>query len=254
MGKTLILTGSFDIGEAVRDTQLQSLERAKQYQGDSAFLIGDLGVEEKITAYQQHHADGIREIYRRRLACAKSGCQISQLPKEEEIDGRVDFDALDRMVTQYEQANDEDTLETVKKIVDAEIDERLKKYGVDRESVSIIKERDLRAFVRKRIRSRNENKEWSWLKVMNWAEKNNAGLYLLLTELKTESNKPACRALMLALYQQIAEQGYDKLIILQEEIHRLSFENAQELYNNLHQSFPEDPRWQLQFENVIVNR
>jgi len=254
MNKECILAGTFEIGEKVRKEQLLAIRSAQQPLADIILLVNDLGIAQKLLAYEKGRT-GVNTLYAERLACARTGCQISQLPKNDvEIDAIRDDAAILEMLhvlRAYTSSHDHKEVQKIcnEVIVPEQIRKRVTLYGLVQKDVRVYCERNLRNAVSNTLRSRYQYRQNSLLPLIHFAQKQRQGLALLLEELQSQQRMPTCRAIMLELYIELSMLGYKKLQIVQEPIHQLAFENASELYQNLRHVFSDDRRFQLQIEH-----
>lgn len=255
--KHAIVAGTFEIGEKVREEQLQAIERAKASGADIVMLVNDIGLAQKLLAYESGSTDAVNALYAERLLCAKTGCQISQLPKTtDEVALFRDDAALRTMLKVLRAYTDSRDLSNVQRvcqnvIVPEQIRERLRIYGVDAQQVRVYTERHLRNQVSRSLRMRYAHQPQSLAPLILKAQAKHQGVALLLEELQSARRIPTCRAIVLQLYINLS-QGYDSVLMLQEPLHQLAFENAGELYTQLHRVFPHDPRFQLQITYKIL--
>ena len=228
---------------------------------------------EKLGNYIRLGYEGVAAIYQRRLQCAVSGCVSSQLPQLHEIKDLVDESAFVRMQDMLRQTDaelgkvlkhtpvdltDEEymkvhakfTLILREKIIPAMVAERLAAYGLDTNTL-IFSERKLRNKVQFRTRKEKKYQPESWLHLFDVAEKENGLLYLLLTEVENSKGTPACRGIMLALFEEVADLGYSHMYQFYLKKHFLSLSNAELVYEKLHEQFPKDPRWKLKLEDTF---
>ncbi|MEK7540513.1 MAG: hypothetical protein AAB558_04675 [Patescibacteria group bacterium] len=271
--KSIVFCGMFDIGEVLQPTQMATVEMAKKTPGALAIMVGDIGLAEKLGNYIRLGYEGVAAIYQRRLQCAVSGCVSSQLPQLHEIKDLVDESAFVRMQDMLRQTDaelgkvlkhtpvdltDEEymkvhakfTLILREKIIPAMVAERLAAYGLDTNTL-IFSERKLRNKVQFRTRKEKKYQPESWLHLFDVAEKENGLLYLLLTEVENSKGTPACRGIMLALFEEVADLGYSHMYQFYLKKHFLSLSNAELVYEKLHEQFPKDPRWKLKLEDTF---
>lgn len=248
--KHAIVAGTFEIGERVREEQFQAIARANVLGGDVVILVNDIGLAQKLLAYELGDTDAINALYAERLLCAKTGCQISQLPKtKEEVALFRDDAALRTMLKVLRAYTDSCDFSDVQRvcqnvIVPEQIRERIRLYGVDAQQVRIYTERHLRNQVSRALRIRYAHQPQSLVPFIRRAQERHQGVALLLEELQSARRIPTCRAIVLQLYINLSQE-YSSVLILQESLHQLAFENAGELYTQLHRVFPHDSRFQL---------
>ncbi|MCW1930206.1 MAG: hypothetical protein KIH62_002710 [Candidatus Kerfeldbacteria bacterium] len=254
--KHALLAGTFEIGERIRNAQIEAVKKAHQLGGDICILVNDIGIAEKLLAYEAHAINGVNDLYARRLACARSGCQITQLPKtREEVDEYRDDAALKRMLTTlraYTSSLEKSVVQKIctEVIVPAEAKCRIELYGSSESSVHILYERELRNSASQHLRASRKHSPQSFVPLIEYAQKHRQGLALLLEELQSQHRIPTCRAIMLELYTTLSRAGYEQLTIVQEDIHQLAFEHASELYCNMHNVFVDDQRFSMQIVHV----
>lgn len=246
-----ILAGTFEIGERVRSAQVEAVRKARMFDGDLCILVNDLGVAEKLLAYEQHKSAGVDKLYAQRLACARSGCQITQLPKtQEDVDAYRDDEALKRMLKTlraYTSSHERSVVQNIctKVIVPAEVKHRLEIYNLSKHTARFFFERELRNEASRHLRAKFKHSTNSLVPLVEYAQAHRQGLALLLEELQSQNRMPTCRAIILELYTTLARSDYHQLTILPEPIHQLAFEHAAELYRNMHAVFFNDTRFML---------
>lgn len=269
----IVFCGTFDIGEVLQEAQLETVAAAKKTPGDLAVMVGDIGLAEKLGNYIRLGYEGVATIYQRRLQCAISGCVSSQLPQLHEIKNLVDESAFVRMQNMLRRADsalekalkhtpvdmtDEEYLKLHskftfilrEKIIPFMVAERLAAYGLNPNTL-IFSERKLRNKVQFRTRAEKKHQSESWLHLFDEAEKKNGWLYLLLTEVETSKGVPACRGIMLALFEEVVALGYSRMYQFYLKKQYLSISNAELVYTKLHEQFPQDPRWKLKLEDTF---
>lgn len=272
MTKHIIFCGAFDIGETVSTAQLETIRAAAACAGDLAVVVGDIGVAEKLANYIRDGIDGVYEVYRRRISCATSGCVSSQLPRTSEFEIVIDEEAYEYMYQQLRQIAPHivDTVRAIpfnikseeyraihseysqilrEKIIPTQVQKRLQIYGIAEDKIRLYSERVMRNWVQKRIDKERKSNMLSWLHIFDAAEKKDSLLYLLLTEVLSSSGIPKCRGIMLALYENVALDGYEHITQLYSEKQYLAIKNAEELYEKLSRLLPNDARWQLTFHD-----
>ncbi|MBI5388923.1 hypothetical protein HZB01_00925 [Candidatus Woesearchaeota archaeon] len=260
--ETIIFAGHFNLGERLVPEQLQTVADAKTYLAegtDLGILVGDIGFAQSLEAYLKQGIEGVKEIYTRRLknamACG-AGCVISQLPRTDKLLEVIDeahyMRAVQMLVENY-GASKELTIEqitnTVRETIAPQlIQSTLEVYGLKPEEVKLYSERELRNIVARRLGSQKEDQKESWRTMLK--QITDPFLYAIFrTEVEKDRGRAGCRGIMLALYEQLAMQGYEKIVELYPAKHKLSILNAQEVYAHLGRLFPEDKRWKLNFEN-----
>lgn len=271
--KTIVFSGTFDIGEHIIPAQLKIVAEAKKHNTDIGIIVGDIGLIEKLGTYIKYGIEGVYPIYERRIKCATSGCVTSQLPEIQHISSVIDereytemFEILQKEEspliefirnisdlclfthTAYQREYELFSHILRERIVPVIIQQRLQRYNLSA-TTQIYSERVLRNYAQHRLRSRKKNQPKSWLRLFERTEKENGLLYLLLTEIEKETGRATCRGIMLALYEQLANAGYTNIVQLYPQKQFLAIKNAEELYKHLHEAFTEDPRWQLVFSD-----
>jgi len=266
--KTLVFAGQFEIGEQItplhKRISQDALKLSKEQNADLAILVGDIGVTQKIEAYIKFGFKGINAIYLNRISGAETGCAISQLPTVEKLPRVIDETTLKEGVDlleaalpgitktikkgEYSESEKMKVSDVVRTIVCPKLVKlRVAEYSLN-ESIKIYSERQLKNKVSFKMREERANRKVSWLSMAEKLKKINPMAYLLFTEVQKNERIPSCRGIMLELYTEVAEQSYTTLVQLYPKTHELALKNAQGLFDVLHEAFPEDPRWQLNFK------
>ena len=252
----ITFAGHFTIGEKVTRGQSESIEDLLDMETIPAIVVNDIGFEDRLSGY--FFGD-----YQFVMRCSRPACGMSRgrIILEEMIDRDVYKQASEEVIG-YVKSNDLlgdiDLAEsvqlamlvkynpTVKKyvrevIVPRIVQEMLVEYGVDVYDQNIFYETKLRNRAATRMkRSRSEGAR-SWVKNLE-----EIGEYDSLRGERT--GVPTCGAILLALYDELASRGYDKIVQLYDAQDRNTIENGVRVYNALRDKFPRDTRWRMDFE------
>ena len=270
MGSTIIFAGHFDFGEKITEKYSMSIDEAIKLKKDIAILVGDIGPSQKLGAYIMHGAEGVKNVYIKRAECITSLCVHSQLPKKEELEDIIDEEqyrksasilmknspmifnllktvSVDVKNPEYLKIQDKFTKIIREKIIPEIVKDRLEAYGIiGRCSWRLYSERNMRNIVSRRLR---EDKPNNWLALINKIKAEDRQLDILMKSIEKTRGMPACRGIMLALYEKIAMEGYAKIIQLYPEKYKKSLIMAEELFRILEDSYPRLWPWKLKFED-----
>jgi hypothetical protein len=270
--KSIVFAAQFEIGEKVTPTHKKIVKDALKIRvernADLAILVGDIGVPQKLSDYIKNGTTGLKEGYVRRIRGASTGCVISQLPEEGRLDEFIEpvvFDKAVKMLEEYDSTiiseikgvdftnlNEKTRMKLfnfIKKNITPELMlDRLEIHGLKLKDVKIYSERRLKNQVSFKMRPERKNRKNNWLPIIDKIEKLNPLGWLIFTEVKKGGKAPACRGIMLDLYEEISVEGYTTIIQLYPKNYELALRNAQDLYDILQKEFPDDPRWKLKFE------
>lgn len=276
MAKSIIFSGQFNLGERVTELQKRTVKDALRMRGDLAILVDDIGFAQKVEAYIHSGIAGVVASYEERLEDCTSGCVRAQLPAlssiaevidEEQYEDAImllegwmpallfamktatDFDSptyarlrgeLDRVAREY-------IIPHLREIVishyDFDWDDRdLKKYS----------ERELRRTVADRTTSRKLTsglRELSWRRQLPEFRAIGKAKYIGPEMVVNHQGIPVCRGIMLALYEKLAMEGYDRVVQLSPENQRTAIERAETAYRSIEDSLAQTRGRPLMFED-----
>lgn len=258
MNNTLIFAGHFELGERITPVQHLTIQTAQRLPGRLAVVVNDIGFTNKCLVFLRNGLIGVKEEYLQRMVCATTGCTLSQLPAPEELDQVIDVNLFQAVSTQYqawrigfdhEPTKSEINIFFSSTIIPQVIHQRLKEYGLNPVEVKIYSEKQLRNRAELRMRRERANSQKSWLKLLTQAEQQKSLVSILMPEVKKNSGMPSCRGILLALYEQVALEGFTQIIQLYEQKQYLAIQQASDLYSAIHSAFPADPRWCMDIQN-----
>ena len=242
--ETVVFAGHFTVCEKPNAEQFAQIEDALQYDANLAMVVNDIDLKRRLFTYHIRGEEGLISHYegRGKRKCGRIQ-ELCSIPKD--IKEVVDWDFYKSFANQFMELNrvEQDVI-LREKIVPKLIEERIHEYGLDSSQVQIYTERQLRNYSMRRMRNRNKHKPQSW-----FGQLKQTGL---TSEVKTDL-VPVCGGIMLALYEKITGQGYNKMIQLYSQGDKGPIENGLRLNKILHEAFPEDPRWSLEFENKFYS-
>ncbi len=253
MRKRVTFTGHFNLGERINPRQLATVADALEGEGDLAVLVGDIGFAGNVLAYAGGGEEAVAAIHAKRRACATTGCIRQQVPEAvDDIVPLIDEDLYKGIVSTHNTLG-KDFTEQVKASIPAIIDERLKAYGLEGNDVKVYSETQMRNIVMRRTRGSNEKNPESWRRLPQFLSAEKYGgkeCFLAMEEIVSAHGSPLCRGIMLALYETLASDGYERIVQLYPAEQRQSVEMATRLYEVLGKENPEEERWnRLTFEN-----
>ncbi len=250
MEKKIIFTGHFDIGERLTHSSHGLVERATKFPDKKVVLIGDIGVEDKLYAYIRKGLEGVVLTYHLRHHCAETACVLDQLPKtESEIIKTIDLDQYEAMV-EIMQNKFPEILEGIKKndvqsliqlkqvskdfLIKQLIKDRIQLYGLNESETLLIREKNLRNRVGRRIK---ENAAKSWTSLSGFV-RDEIGIKLYNEVVLNSNQKPVCRGIMFAFNELISELGYTTIDYFIEERHRSLITKGWELFDVCKKDLP----------------
>lgn len=258
MNNPIIFSGHFELGEQLTKQELLSIQAAQKYSGQQAMVVNDIGFVERCLAYHRDGLAGVKELYFQRMVCATTGCTLSQLPAPGDLAMVIDDELFQAVAQQYKLWKASINFEPTKldiasffktQVIPKFIEQRLRDYGLDPKEVKIYSEKQMRNRAELRLRKERSKSEKSWLKLLSQAEQQKSLMALLLPEVKKNSGTPSCRGILLALYEQVALEGFTEIIQLYEQKQYLAIQQASDLYAAIHSSFPNDSRWSAKIQN-----
>lgn len=278
--QSIVFGGHFDLGEHIREVHMRTITAARANAetilAPVGILIGDIDFNQKVAAYIQQGIAGVKEAYRKRLARNPSGCVRAQIPKETDLDKVIDeaqysFAAAlveqkaprlyHEVRTQPLNVQDQEktgTHQALAHFIRNEVTiplsaQRMFTYslrqGQSLPEVRLYSERELKNVVAQRIRPSRANTDQSWKKLRESIL--SPLLCAFLDEVSTKNGIPACRGIILALYEELTQDGFHHVIQHYPQSQQLAIQNAVDLYNALRREFPNDSRWQLTFKNTF---
>ena len=283
MTKSIAFGGHFDLGERIKDVQQRTIAAARaegnRERCSIGILIGDIDFNQKVAAYIRMGIEGVKDAYRKRLDRNPSGCVRMQLPEtEDEIEARIDEDQYafakaivetkaprlfrvlkeeDLDVQDQERRGPHHALaELIRNEVVVPLGaQRMIAYGLQRgyqqPEVRIYSERELKNVVAVRIRPSRARADASWQQV-GQALKSPISK-MLFGEVCTSHAIPSCRGILLALYEELATEGFNRVMQHYQQNQYLAIQNAVELYAALNREISDDKRWQLEIRSTFYN-
>lgn len=216
--------GHYDIGEKLSQKTINLIKMSLD-NGDKNFivLVGDIAVKEKMELFYQKGYQGIKESYLNRLRCAKSKCNLSQLPKnDEEIHQLIDIKTFEKGIKILKQHCGELFFEAPNystiiqdKVIPTLIEERINSYNLSAHCLLVLSERKLRNMASIRLRSKS-NKTWRNISSIRI---NNNGVFLGNQQLTTENRVPMCRAITFMMNEYLASHNYHSIDYYLEKRH-----------------------------------
>lgn len=241
---TIVFAGHFTVGEKIQPIQLKCIAAAQKLNGDIAILVNDLDVKRKIQFFDTGGQKMVIKHYGARKKCG-ANAQLCKLPEFDELPKLIDWNFYEEVLKTIKNSDQNINDVLRKNIIPHEIVKRLHEYGLDPEKTQVFTERELRNTASWRISNSKRNKPKSWRPMLE-----SAGL---LTNVKSSiSNIPICGAIMLALFEKVALQGYTQIIQIDAEDDRYANENGTKLCRTLNQHFPADKRWTIAIENYYL--
>jgi len=262
--KSIAFAGHFDVFEKPTETQQRTIDDSLKT--ELAILVGDIGVAEKLAAYIKGGVEEVKDNYRFRKEDCSSNCVLSQLPSEEELDEIIDKTQYEKAIEILKQQNK--TIYNKLKETEVEglgelrteysrivrehitpelVNNRLTSYGIT--DVKLYSERQMRNIVTRRTmnRSKPRFKKKSWRQIDSFIE---TGKQVRLgpMEIVNERGNPVCRGIMLALYETLTTQGYEKITQLYPTEHHGALTKAQVLFETVKEQLPQTKGKEVQFE------
>ena len=240
MVKNIIFAGHFSLGEKRTPAQIKTIEEALKLEGDLGIVVNDIGFRRRLI-YASCYGEGSLP-----MRCTKPSCGMSRSKIATEIEVNLEEYSLARELflknykkNIFEAETDKEAPKIIKKeVIPSLVELRLKAYGVSIPKNRIFLETKLRNYAGdrlKRARFKNNSGWISYLKDFPFS-------------LSSDST-PNCRAIMLASYEKAANLGYNKIIQLYPELDKIAIENGTATCMLLHERFPKNPVWNLDFEN-----
>lgn len=254
--KKISFAGHFAVGEKTTVAQVSVFNAIHSMKEDIAIMVNDIGIEDRLSGhfFGQYHFN---------QRCFRPACGMSEgrIISKDMIDQKM-YEKMGKGVLQFVKSNNllrqsglpvNGQMALLVKynpqvkahirdvLVPEMIKERLKIYGIEIESHNIFYESKLRNRASERLKSKKRNGSKSWVKNLQ-----TIGEY---DQLRGRTATPTCGAIMLALYDELADRGYTKVLQFYDEQERHAIENGMRLYTRLNESFPDDTRWKMQFES-----
>ena len=176
---------------------------------------------------------------RKKCGTTKTLCELPDFKKIPEL---IDWGFYDDAVEVLRTATDDIDTTLRTQVVPRAIAKQLTAYALSLSDVRVYTERSLRNDARRHLRS-SVKPERSWrpqLEVVGALDNVQAAM----------TGTPVCGAILLSLYEQLAQAGYRHCVQLYAEGDRGPLENASGLYNKLRVAFPSDSRWALDIETA----
>ncbi len=242
--KTIIFAGHFNLGECISEIERITMQDAIQREGHIGIVVGDIGFAQRVLAYAAQGLEGVTISYSERRQRCTSQCVLKQLPLDDQIVSTIDWDCYERvtralrrydpsLLEQPPQQNSQERLYTFLRehIVPALVTERVLAQGGDPLCVQSFGERTLRNYAREQMRplTQKSAKE-NWSSLEEFRVESSGAVYLGNSLLRDEHGTPHCRAIMLALYEQLSKQGYERVIELYPASCSSALINAHTLY------------------------
>ena len=240
--KTIIFTGHFTVGEKIQPVHLATVGEAKKLKGDLAILVNDIDFKRKVVYYRMGGKELVEKHCGKRIKCGTTK-PLCLLPQFDEIRGMIDWKVFDDALIALDKAEGRSKDHILaKQVIPCIINHYLQRQGIADKKVQIFTEREMRNIVSTRLKKDRGKKPSSWITPLADADINN--------EIKANiSGIPTCGGILLALYEKIADLGYEKIIQLYAREDKKAILNGIRLYKILQKNNPRDPRWQLKFEN-----
>ncbi len=238
--KTIVFAGGFNVGEKITPKHIKAFQKATKMKADIGMVVNDIDFARKLTYYKEFGKKSVIRLYGNRIKCGTTVplCKLPDFSKVEEI---IDWKMYDNAIRKWKKSKRELNVILNKNIVEPLIAQRLKKYGTTADCCRIFREKQLRNKAGVRLRTKVETRG-SWRDVLTKTK--------MLGVIQTKAEKvPMCGAILLALYEQLANEGYQKVIQLYHADEKPAVENGIRIYKTLHAVFPNDARWKLKFEN-----
>lgn len=238
---TIIFSGHFSIGETVNGIQLKTVEAAKKIDGRFGLIVNDIDLKRRLQFYRMGGREMVIKHYGGRKKCGTTA-PLCELPDYETLPELIDWDFYDSALSVLQNSNTDMTEVLRLKIVPTEIQKRLELYGLPADML-VYSERALRNLAGNRLSSaKRKMKQTSWLPFLEKID--------LLDSVQAPISKiPTCGGIMLALFEKLSKERFSKIVQCIDKADQYAFDNGRELCETLHRYFPEDPRWNFEFEH-----
>lgn len=247
--KEIVFAGHFALGEKTTEAQKETIAEALKKNEKLGIVINDIGFRKRLWYYALY---GEQQLV---LRCSKPSCSMSRskIATQLEIDVKAYNEARETLnkhfglndlgISEFPRSDDQNYRSLVRsEIVPSLIKRRLREYEVDIPSENIFLETTLRNVASMRLKNSRSTGTKTWVPQIQ-----RLGIEHLVRSDDTLS--PTCGAIMLALYEKVNEKGYNQITQYYPKPDEPAIENARALCTALHKMFPEDPRWNLTFQN-----
>ncbi len=238
--KSIVFAGHFTVGEKLTEGQLKSIQKACSLGIQIGILVNEIDFERKIRFYQIGGKEMVIKHYDSRKKCGTTDSVCKLLTFEQKI-ALIDWDVYEFVV---ERVKGHKNISQIlrEELIPALIQKRIQEYNLSLENVKIYTERQLRNRASIRLAEHREQGTNSWIPQLRQVN--------LLSSMKAPvSGIPVCKAIMVALYEILSKDGYTKLIQIYSENDKFAIESGKEVCLSLKAAFPEDTRWNFEFEN-----
>ncbi len=264
--RRIIFAGDFSVFESLREVQQRTIDDALELDADIAIFVEDLGVGDKLAAYIKGGIEAVKDVYRFRREDCGSRCVIVQLPSENELDLVIDVEQYEKAlrmlveedlgIVEFLKENDTERDNGAylkihaeyqrilrERIVPELVLDRVKKYGLVEFDVKLYSERKLRNFVRHRVKKTGP---MGWRNIQSFRR---SGGQISLGSMIVVNHRgiPICRGIMVALYEQVAAEGYNELIQYCPKEYYLASTKAQLVYQAVAEQLPQTRGRNMQF-------
>jgi len=225
-GRTIVFAGHFAVGTVVSDVERRTIAAAASREGDLALLVNDMGMFRRTLLYETYGAPALISEVRRTPRCGTAfPCGSTGIP--DQAFGNIDWAVYDaaraRMAGRVNAAAKQEALRSV--IVELVAD-RVKCHGLEPAKVRVFYERQLRNAASARLRNRTVGAAASWRRALHAAG-------LLDNVLVRLSRIPTCGAILMALYERVANTGYSRVVQFYAVADQAAVENGVRLYRAL---------------------
>ncbi len=201
-----------------------------------------------------------------------------EAPEIAEVLTRVDIDTKN---PEYVGIREELQRIVREKIVPELIEDRIQLYGLDPADVTVYSERSLRNRVAHRVRKRAGRGQGSWRHLPGFYQEGKSTYIVPLPEdlemelamdeetlteraertghafnyptyrVVNRRGVPVCRGIMLALFEKVATEGYEKITQLYDAKHRDAIVKAQAIFQAIAGKLPQTKERRVTFENTF---
>lgn len=239
--KTIVFAGHFTVGTIPSDIERRTLAAAACHKGDPAVLVNDIGVFRRMVLYLAYGEPALAREVRRQPRCGTIyPCGTAVEDRLENVDWRV-YDAIRMRLGDCGDAAAKHR--ALRSVIDELVADRIAAHGLDPARVRIFYERRLRNLASARLRNRTAGGAASWRRALQKAG-------LLDDVLVRLSRIPTCGGILLALYEQLAREGYNRVVQYYAVGDQAAIENGVRLYGLLSAAKGWMP---LEIENCFLN-
>ncbi len=228
------------MGEKSTPNHIDAFSKAKKTKHDIGIVVNDIDFSRKLTFYKQFGKESVIRLYGNRIKCGTT-VPLCKLPDFSKIKDIIDWKAYDRAIKIWDKSGKGLSEILNEEIINPLVEERLNEYGTSMKTSHVFREKQLRNRAGVKLRASAQTKG-SWREELTKTK-------ILDKVLTHQGNTPMCGGILLALYEELANEGYEKVIQIYEKDEKPAVENGITLYQKLHRQFPKDPRWKLTFEN-----